>query len=598
MDINMDGKHKEKGLEVTARIKKELEVASDLFFLTTQMLSEITDAKHPYTEGHSERVRLFSLAVGREMNLSERDMATLSLAAKLHDIGKLKISDRILDKTGPLTVEERSEMERHPLYSVRMLGEHPALLPVLSAIRSHHEHISGNGYPDGLRDKQIPILSRIIAMVDIFDAMTTQRKYREGIYTDEEAIQYIKDMSGDIFDPEIAEIFISLYKKGIVDLCRGEYLLKDSPEEALEFYKKSLSKPLPDDEKSLVYLRLGSIRNKLWQPEKAIRYLKEALKYGKKYRHQILNESAFSHYYMGNIEALYKNYKRIQKEKDVPTLEKIRALFSLLLYYWKKYQPDKAISLIPQMETLFDKVDREKATWLEQDLLIGIERKRIIFKDFEQLRSMSYNILGKILQNQGRFKESISYYNYSIELKTRIGDLLGKAMSLYGCAQTHLWAKEIKMAESLARSCLRLNYENKDNLGIFLSCLLLSDVYREMGEYDRVISYLRKANELKDEFKEIDNYFKYYISRWLYLIVSGDSSKVIDKAQSIIEKGGFSDLIKGDLLFCYGRALEEEKRNKEAEEFYKNSLKIFNQLKQKPQTEKVENRLKNLHQTS
>jgi HD-GYP domain-containing protein (c-di-GMP phosphodiesterase class II) len=215
---------------------------SELFFITTNILSEIIDAKDPYTEGHSERVRLYSLEIGREMGLLEKDLAALSLAAKLHDIGKVKIDDRILKKKGTLSPEERCEIERHSIYSEDLLGRHPVIEPVIEAIRSHHELLNGNGYPDKLHGKSIPGLARIISVADVFDALTSKRVYREDCYSDEEAIRYIITQEGSSFDMNATRILEKLCYNGKIDYCKGNYYFSKSPNKALEYYTRSLEK--------------------------------------------------------------------------------------------------------------------------------------------------------------------------------------------------------------------------------------------------------------------------------------------------------------------------------------------------------------------
>jgi HD-GYP domain-containing protein (c-di-GMP phosphodiesterase class II) len=228
-------------------VEENLKTVSELFFITTNILSEIIDAKDPYTEGHSERVRLFSVEIGRKLGLTEKELAALSLAAKLHDIGKVKIKDSILKKNSSLTPEERSEIERHSIYSEDLLGRHPVIESVTRAIRSHHEFLDGTGYPDKLKGDAISELAKIISVADVFDAMTSLRVYREYSYTDEEALEFITRGKGTRFDGRITNIFQELYDNGIIDYCRGIHSLTKSPLEALRMFKSSLNKYRGDD---------------------------------------------------------------------------------------------------------------------------------------------------------------------------------------------------------------------------------------------------------------------------------------------------------------------------------------------------------------
>ena len=583
---------REKQIVDNLRIKDDLNTARELFFINTQMLSEIIDAKDPYTEGHSERVRLFSVEIGKDLRLSTKDMAVLSLAAKLHDIGKLKIPDNILKKPGPLSPAERNEIERHSIYSEQLLGKHPALEPVLSAIRSHHERLSGQGYPDKLEGEMIPFLSKIITVSDVFDAMTSHRVYRKGVYTDEETVSYIEKNSGIFFDGIIVKSFVKLFKRGVFDFCNGEYLRRLYPQKAYEYYIKALSKCKTDKWKEVILFRLGNILNALWKPIEAISYLEKALSYKGEYRYRIMNEIAFSNYYMGNVNALYENFINIKKEEaNVPLIEIIRTYFSLLLYYSRKYDFDKAYSIVNDLEMMFEEVKRGEYLLANEDLLVGIEKKRLMFDDFIYLQSKSYNMMADIMRNQGEFKKAHRYYNLSIGLKAISGDILGRAMTLYGSALAYLQEGNLKKAKIVALNCLSSNYENIDKYGIYLANILIADIYREMNQLDKAIFFLIKAKELIKFTKKNDDYYKYYISNWLYMIKTGKEIDVIKGIEKAIDSEDYSIIVKGDILYCYAMALESFDMV-DAKEKYKKSLEIYRQLNQIPNIKKIENRLK------
>ncbi len=168
------------------------------------------------TEGHVERLGLLALELGEKANLSLYQSDRLSLLAKVHDIGKVGISDSILFKPGTLTRKEWEEMKNHSLIGYRIAYSSPDLHHVAELILHHHERWDGQGYPKGLKGKDIPVECRIIAIVDAFDAMINDRPYRKGL-TPEEALQELKTNSGFQFDPELVIKFESILKdKGLV----------------------------------------------------------------------------------------------------------------------------------------------------------------------------------------------------------------------------------------------------------------------------------------------------------------------------------------------------------------------------------------------
>jgi diguanylate cyclase (GGDEF)-like protein/PAS domain S-box-containing protein len=159
------------------------------------------------TEEHAERMAALSRKLGLEVGLSEEELITLELATTLHDIGKISIDRNILTKPGKLTLEEWEELKKHPEVGYRITQTVPELRGVSEYILCHHERWDGKGYPQGLAGEDIPLLARILSVVDSYDAMTQDRSYKRGI-TKEEAIIEIENNAGTQFDPEIARIFI------------------------------------------------------------------------------------------------------------------------------------------------------------------------------------------------------------------------------------------------------------------------------------------------------------------------------------------------------------------------------------------------------
>jgi HD-GYP domain-containing protein (c-di-GMP phosphodiesterase class II) len=173
---------------------------------TVAALAAAVDAKDPYTQGHSQRVSCYGVALAGIMGLSEPDVARIQLAGQLHDVGKIGVSDVILTKPGKLTQEEYQAIQQHPAIGERMLSNVPFLREILPAVRHHHEHWNGRGYPDGLVGDEIPQDAAILAVADAFDAMTSSRFYRAALPL-AEARRRILEASGTQFDPRVVHAF-------------------------------------------------------------------------------------------------------------------------------------------------------------------------------------------------------------------------------------------------------------------------------------------------------------------------------------------------------------------------------------------------------
>lgn len=190
-----------------------------IFMHTAVALAAAIDARDPYTHGHTERVTNYCLAIAKELDgvpeVSQyrNFRQTLQIAALLHDVGKIGIPDYILNKNGRLTPEEFEEIKKHSIIGATILRPIRELSDVAREVRSHQECYDGSGYPDGLAGNDIPLIARIIAVADAFDAMTTNRPYRKKKEI-EEAIQELKSRSGTQFDPIIVSAFLLSYEKG------------------------------------------------------------------------------------------------------------------------------------------------------------------------------------------------------------------------------------------------------------------------------------------------------------------------------------------------------------------------------------------------
>lgn len=183
---------------------------SHVGFKLESILDHILAARDNYTREHCRRVVALTEAIGTRLSLDEYQMEILSLAAGFHDIGKIGIPDRILLKAGQLSNQEYEDIKQHTVIGANMLHGlgHPMLDEVAHCILHHHEHWDGNGYPDSLAGESIPLLSRIVAVVDAYDAMTSTRIYRQPIKKSD-AVQMIKDQSGLQFCPSAVEALLA-----------------------------------------------------------------------------------------------------------------------------------------------------------------------------------------------------------------------------------------------------------------------------------------------------------------------------------------------------------------------------------------------------
>lgn len=194
-------KHREAALVARARMADELEKTSAS---TLAALSRALDSRDQDTEGHSERVSFLAVKIGQAMKLNETDLHSLHLAALLHDIGKIGIPDAILHKPNSLNEQEWNVMRKHPQTGYDILQNIPFLNPSLDAILHHHEKYDGNGYPDGLSGGAISLPARILAVVDVYDALTSNRPYRSA-FSQEKALEIINQETGQHFDPEVVK---------------------------------------------------------------------------------------------------------------------------------------------------------------------------------------------------------------------------------------------------------------------------------------------------------------------------------------------------------------------------------------------------------
>jgi response regulator RpfG family c-di-GMP phosphodiesterase len=185
-------------------------------------LAEAIEAKDPYTKGHCGRVAAYSLVLAKEAGYPADGLETLEFGAFLHDIGKIGIRDAVLLKPGPLDDAEWQHMREHPVKGFDIAMNIAMLHPIMPAVRNHHERWDGSGYPDKMIGQDIPLVARIVAIADAFDAMATDRPYKKALPLDEcEAV--LRKTAGKMYDPELIEVFVgrhlgTLYNDELADL--------------------------------------------------------------------------------------------------------------------------------------------------------------------------------------------------------------------------------------------------------------------------------------------------------------------------------------------------------------------------------------------
>src|SRR5712691_10820884 len=195
------------------QLKKAAHENHLLFINSIRMLAAAIDAKDPYTRGHSERVARYSIAIGKNLNLPPKEMRNLRISALLHDVGKIGIDDRILRKPGALSEDEFEVMKGHPAKGAAIMSGVAQLIDIIPGMKYHHEKWSGGGYPDNLKEDQIPMQARIIAIADTFDAMTTNRPYQKAMEISY-VVEKVKSFAGSRFDPRVVDAFVQAVKRG------------------------------------------------------------------------------------------------------------------------------------------------------------------------------------------------------------------------------------------------------------------------------------------------------------------------------------------------------------------------------------------------
>ncbi len=185
----------------------------ELFIGTVKALAAAIDGKDPYTRGHSERVSRFSVAIAQWMDLTDEEIEKIRISALLHDVGKIGIDDKVLKKPAALTNEEFEVMKQHPQKGYKIMSQIPAMKEFLPGMYMHHEMVNGEGYPQGLKGEDIPLMALIVSVADTFDAMTTDRPYQRAMKFDD-ALERIKSFVGTRYDERVVAAFSAACESG------------------------------------------------------------------------------------------------------------------------------------------------------------------------------------------------------------------------------------------------------------------------------------------------------------------------------------------------------------------------------------------------
>src|SRR6476620_7999037 len=227
--------------EAEAERRRHAEEMATIHMNTIESLAIAIDAKDQTTHGHVRRTQIYAVEMGKLFKVSESDLRALHAGALLHDIGKLAVPEYILNKPGKLTEAEFAKMKIHPVVGGDILKRVNFPYPVEDIVRYHHEKWDGSGYPKGLKAEGIPLVARIISVVDFYDATRCDRPYRKGMKR-EESLTLLRSMVGSAFDPKVVEKFIA-HVEEFDNLIGSEDIQEQVASEILSIDNQTRTKP-------------------------------------------------------------------------------------------------------------------------------------------------------------------------------------------------------------------------------------------------------------------------------------------------------------------------------------------------------------------
>lgn len=214
-DLRLTIKRALESLKLDRQLQEAHESLELAYFNAVTMLGSACEGKDETTGNHVRRVQHFTEALAIAVGVEENEATHMGIMSILHDVGKVSIPDEILKKPGKLTDDEWLEMKRHPEYGAKILGEHPYYSVAKDIALYHHENFDGSGYPVGLAGEEIPLTARIAKIADTFDALTTTRPYKDA-WDIEDALNWMQENAGSLFDPELVLAMGGLHEQGIL----------------------------------------------------------------------------------------------------------------------------------------------------------------------------------------------------------------------------------------------------------------------------------------------------------------------------------------------------------------------------------------------
>ncbi len=253
-NFNLIKENEKYQVQLEKMVEKRTEQLEDAIFSSLTIVASAIEAKDPYTRGHSNRVRLISLDIAKNLGLNEHQLNILEYGAMLHDVGKIGIRDDVLLKKGKLDSAEYEHIMSHPYVGSKIIENIKYYAPMIDCVKYHHEKFDGTGYPDNLKGEKIPLLARIIAVADTYDAMTTTRPYRKAL-SKEKALTILAEIKFSQLDPKLVDIFIenNLYESDYDSDQKKD--IKFNKNGVKSFYKTSYDEELMDKpEQTRMYL--------------------------------------------------------------------------------------------------------------------------------------------------------------------------------------------------------------------------------------------------------------------------------------------------------------------------------------------------------
>lgn len=476
----------------------------ELFLNTIKYLSDVIDAKDGYTIGHSERVQRYSMRVGNKLQLSKNDLDILYLSSILHDIGKVKIPINILKSSKRLNRYEYREIQRHSVYGAYLLGSFKYVKGLQEAIKYHHERFDGKGYPEGIEGENIPIYSRIIAVCDAFDAMTSRRAYLKNLKTEHHAINELRKNAGTQFDPEIVDAFIDQYNMGYIHLEKALYYMKqfhiDSINLALFLFQNARKMVRHDRSRAYIDYNVGKLIARNGEYKKSIKLMLPFLEfdYDNEMRAGVYNDLASSYYFLGdyNNATLYSKKALAIKE---PLLQKARSYRHLAqIAYQTGEHPDTCFDYLNKSEKVYERlyemIEKQKAKLVSSNFSIVKYNRLINFtKEIRNDTAKYYDIKAFFQYNMGNFEAAHKAYIQSINIKHFYEDIYGSIRSQAGIALVYIDQGLYKDAEYNLFEARNYAEQLHDRQGLRMVYNNLGRLYVYWNKKNKAIEYYRKA---------------------------------------------------------------------------------------------------------